>query len=304
MEIVITPEILLNSALAPMLLKAFIVGVLTAVCAAVLGVPLVMKRYSMIGDGLSHIGFFTLAVATLLGVPDDKQMLVTLPLVVLAAVVLLLLSESGKIKGDAAIAMFSTGAVALGYIIYSAFAQNPGDVCSSLFGASIMALDMGDVKISILLSVGVLLTFVLLFNKIFAVTFDPAFAAASGTRVSVYNVLIAVLTAVTIVVGMKMIGSVMISALIIFPALSAMRLCKRFKQVILLSALISLANFIIGYLFSATVAINAFGHEMVSLPLGPCVVCFNVLTLLLCMGYKAIGDRIRGKRAFAKHGTI
>lgn len=300
MEIIITFETLLNPAMSSMLIKALIVGVMTAACAAMLGVPLVLRRYSMIGDGLSHMGFFALAVATVLGVSDDKQLFVTLPLVVIAAVVLLLLSESGKIKGDAAIAMLSTGAVALGYIVYNAFSKNPGDICNSLFGASIMSLKIGDVKLSVLLTVGVLLVFVLLFNKIFAVTFDMAFAKSAGTNTTLYNVLIAVLTAVTIVVGMKMIGSIMISALIIFPALSAMRVCKRFKSVIITSTAFSVINFMLGYLFSAVVAVgSSFGHAKVSLPLGPCVVCFNVLTLLACMAIKAVCDRIKGKRALA-----
>ena len=299
MEIVITFETLLNPAMSSMLIKALVVGVMTAACAAMLGVPLVLRRYSMIGDGLSHMGFFSLAVATVLGVSEDKQLFVTLPLVVVAAVVLLLLSESGKIKGDAAIAMLSTGAVALGYIVYNAFSKNPGDICNSLFGASIMSLDIGDVKLSIILTVGVLLMFVLLFNKIFAVTFDMAFAKSAGTNTTLYNVLIAVLTAVTIVVGMKMIGSIMISALIIFPALSAMRVCKRFKIVIITSTVFSVINFMLGYLFSAVVAVDTFGHSKVSLPLGPCVVCFNVLTLLACMAIKAVCDRIKGKKALA-----
>ena len=301
MELIITLETLLNPAMSSMLIKALIVGVLTAMCAAMLGVPLVLKRYSMIGDGLSHMGFFALAVATVLGVSDGKQLFVTLPLVVVAAVVLLLLSENGKIKGDAAIAMLSTGAVALGYIVYNAFSKSAGDICTSLFGSSIMSLKIGDVKLSVLLAAGVLFVFVLLFNKIFAVTFDMAFAKSAGTRTTLYNVIIAVLTAVTIVVGMKMIGSIMISALIIFPALSAMRVCKRFKSVIVTSTVFSVINFILGYFFSAVVVLNPVGHAFkeASLPLGPCVVCFNVLTLLLCMVIKAVSDKIKGKKALS-----
>ncbi len=299
MQLVISFETLFSENLAPLLVKALVVGLLTAVCAAILGVPLVLKRYSMIGDGLSHMGFCALAIAAALGVSESKQMLITMPLVVVAAVVLLLLSESGKIKGDAAIAMLSTGAVAAGYVIYSVANKGAGDVCSSLFGTSILALKSADVTLSVILAVGVILIFVLLFSKIFAITFDPAFARSAGTNASFYNILIAVLTAVTIVVGMKMIGSIMISALIVFPALSAMRICKRFKSVITVAALLSALNFCLGLVFSAVIQFK-FGHQVSSLPIGPCVVCFNVLTLLLCMGIKAVTDRAKGKKALAK----
>ena len=299
MEIVISLETLFSENMGPLLLKAFVVGLLTAICAAMLGVPLVLKRYSMIGDGLSHMGFCALAIAAAFGVSDDKQMLITMPLVVISAVVLLLLSESGKIKGDAAIAMLSTGAVAAGYVIYSVANKGAGDVCSSLFGTSILALKSTDVTLSVILAVGVILVFVLLFTKIFAVTFDNDFAKSAGTNASLYNVLLAVLTAVTIVVGMKMIGSIMISALIVFPALSAMRICKRFKSVIVVSALISAFNFTLGLVFSASIQFH-FGHQVSALPIGPCVVCFNVFTLLLCIGVKAIADRVKGKKAVTK----
>ncbi len=283
MQIEISLETLFSSNLAPLLLKALVVGLLTAVCSAILGVPLVLKRYSMIGDGLSHVGFGALAIVTALGVSPSSRMLAALPIVILAAIFLLLLSESGKIKGDAAIALISTGSVAAGYIILNITGQGAGDICSSLFGASILTLQNMDVTLSVLLATGVLLVFVLLFSKIFAVTFDPVFARSSGVPVSPLNILLAVLSAVTVVVGMKMIGAIMISALIVFPALSAMRICKRFRQVIFCAAGLSALNFLLGLFFAATVEFRV-GGQTSSLPIGPCVVFFNALTLLLCMG--------------------
>ncbi len=296
MEIIFSLDTLFSENIAPLLLKAFTVGILTSVCASILGIPLVLKRYSMIGDGLSHMGFCALAIATVLGVSPDRQLFVTMPLVVISAVILLLLSESGKIKGDAAIAMLSTGAVAMGYIIFSIANRGAGDVCTSLFGAAILTLQTSDVTLSVILAAGVILVFVLLLPKIFAVTFDTAFAKSTGTPVSFYNILIAVLTAVTIVIGMKMIGSIMISALIVFPALTAMRLCKRFKQVIFLSACISVINFTFGLLF-ATIVEFRFGHQIVALPIGPCVVSFNVLSLFLATLFKHFRGLLHSKKA-------
>lgn len=298
MEIVISFDTLFSANLAPILLKALIVGLLTSVCAALLGVPLVLKRYSMIGDGLSHMGFCALAIAAALGVAPQNQIYVTMPLVAGAAIVLLLLSENGKIKGDAAIAMMSTGAVALGYIIYSASGNGSGsDVCSSLFGTSILTLQTSDVILSALLTAGVILVFVLLYGKIFAVTFDPAFAGSAGTPVSFFNVLLAVLTAVTIVAGMKMIGTIMISALIVFPALAAMRLTKNFKATILSSAAISAVCFLLGLLFAATVRFRLPHQPLSDLPIGPCVVAFNVLALLICILIEKGRSRRAGKAA-------
>jgi len=235
-----------------------------------------------------------------LGVSQENTMYVTMILVVAAAIILLLLSESGKIKGDAAIAMLSTGAVAAGYIIYCLAGIGAGDVCSSLFGSAILALDGGDVTLSVVLAVGVILVFVLLFSKIFAVTFDTAFARSAGTHVSFYNILIAVLTAVTIVVGMKMIGSIMISALTVFPPLTAMRVCKRFKSVIILSAVISAVCFILGLLFAAVVEFEFSRIGVVSLPVGPCVVAFNALAFLLTAGIQKTAHALMRKRVTAK----
>lgn len=276
---------ILSGPIAPIIYKALVVGLLTSVCAAVLGVPLVLKRYSLIGDGLSHMGFFALAVSSALGIAAEKQMLVTMPLVVVTAIVLLLMSESGKIKGDAAIAMLSTGAVAVGYIIYSVASKGAGDVCSSLFGTAILALKMDDVVISCVLAVIVILAFLLLYNKIFAVTFDQSFAKAAGSPTVLLSVLVAVLTAVTIVVGMKMIGSIMISALIVFPALAAMRVCKHFKSVIIVSGSISAGCFLLGLFFATVMKLQfSFNHfRDVSIPIGPCVVAFNIIALIVCI---------------------
>jgi zinc transport system permease protein len=297
MEMIINLSTLFSSNLQQILLKAFVVGLLTAVCAAVLGVPLVLKRYSMIGDGLSHMGFCALAIAAALGVAPENTMYITMPFTVIAAIVLLLLSESGKIKGDAVIAMLSTGTVAAGYMIYCLAGKDAAEVCSSLFGSAILALDGSDVTLSVVLAVGVLLVFILLFRKIFAITFDAAFAKAAGTNVTLYNLLLAVLTAVTIVVGMKMIGSIMISSLVVFPALTAMRICKNFKGVILLSALISALCFTLGLLFAATVELRFGAGEPVSFPVGPCVVAFNVLSFLVTLIFKKIKEMRKAKKA-------
>lgn len=297
MEMIINLSTLFSSNLQQILLKAFVVGLLTAVCAAVLGVPLVLKRYSMIGDGLSHMGFCALAIAAALGVAPENTMYITMPFTVIAAIVLLLLSESGKIKGDAVIAMLSTGTVAAGYMIYCLAGKDAAEVCSSLFGSAILALDGADVTLSVVLAAGVLLVFILLFRKIFAITFDAAFAKAAGTNVTLYNLLLAVLTAVTIVVGMKMIGSIMISSLVVFPALTAMRMSKNFKGVILLSALISALCFTLGLLFAATVELRFGAGEPVSFPVGPCVVAFNVLTFLMTLVIKKIKEMRKAKKA-------
>ncbi len=302
MEIIINLNTLFSENLRDVLIQAFVVGILTAICAAILGVPLVLKRYSMIGDGLSHMGFAALAIAAAMGVSDEHTMYVTMPLVVIAAVVLLLLSESGKIKGDAAIAMLSTGAVALGYIIYCLASKGAGDVCSSLFGSAILALDSGDVTLSVILAVGVILVFVLLFSKVFAITFDTAFAKSTGTNVSFYNILLAVLTAVTIVVGMKMIGSIMISSLIVFPALTAMRVCKRFKSVVVFSAVISAVCFTLGLLFATVIEFKFRRIDVVSFPIGPCVVSFNVLAFVITTIVKRITDAIKGRKSAVNGG--
>ena len=230
---------------------ALIAGVLISLCAALLGVSLVLKRYSMIGDGLSHVAFGAMSIAAVLSL---APMTVAMPVTIVAAVVLLGLNSNGKIKGDAAIAMISVGALALGYLLLNVFqtASNvSGDVCSTLFGStSILTLSVSDVWLCVGLAILVILTFVIFYHKIFAVTFDEEFARATGTNVRAYNILIAVVTAVVIVLAMNLVGALLISALIIFPALSAMRVFKRFRAVLARAAVISVLCSVLGILAS------------------------------------------------------
>lgn len=230
---------------------ALIAGVLISLCAALLGVSLVLKRYSMIGDGLSHVAFGAMSIAAVLSL---VPMTVAMPVTIVAAVVLLGLNSNGKIKGDAAIAMISVGALALGYLLLNVFqtASNvSGDVCSTLFGStSILTLSVSDVWLCVGLAILVILTFVIFYHKIFAVTFDEEFARATGTNVRAYNILIAVVTAVVIVLAMNLVGALLISALIIFPALSAMRVFKSFRAVMASAAVISVLCSVLGILAS------------------------------------------------------
>lgn len=219
----------------PFLVRAMIVGVLVALCAALLGVSLVLKRYSMIGDGLSHVGFGALALALAMG---WAPMAVAVPVVVAAAFLLLRLSETSKIKGDAAIGLISSSALAAGVVVISLSSGMNADVNGYLFG-SILAMSDADVVLSVILSAVVLVLFVLFYNKLFAVTFDESFAKATGTRTEIYNMLIALLTALTIVVGMRVMGAMLISSLVIFPALTAMRVCRSFKAVVITAAAVS-----------------------------------------------------------------
>jgi len=252
------------------LVRAVIVGLLVSLCASLLGVSLVLKKYSMIGDGLSHVGFGAMAIATAVGV---APLAVSLPIVVLAAFLLLRISENSKIKGDAAIAIISTGALAIGVIVISMTTGMNTDVCNYMFG-SILAMSKGDVYLSIALCVLVLVLFILFYNKIFAVTFDETFAKATGTKTGVYNMLIAFLTAVTIVLGMRMMGALLISSLIIFPALTSMRVCKKFKSVIICSAVVSLICFFIGVVIS----------YLYATPTGASIVAVNIVAFLLFSG--------------------
>lgn len=230
---------------------ALIAGVLISLCAALLGVSLVLKRYSMIGDGLSHVAFGAMSIAAVLSL---APMTVAMPVTIVAAVVLLGLNSNGKIKGDAAIAMISVGALALGYLLLNVFqtASNvSGDVCSTLFGStSILTLSVSDVWLCVGLAILVILTFVIFYHKIFAVTFDEEFARATGTNVRAYNILIAVVTAVVIVLAMNLVGALLISALIIFPALSAMRVFKSFRAVMASADVISVLCSVLGILAS------------------------------------------------------
>ncbi len=249
------------------LVRAVIVGLLVSLCASLLGVSLVLKRYSMIGDGLSHVGFGALAIAISMNL---APLSVSVPVVMAAAFLLLRISESSKIKGDAAIALISTSSLALGVIFISITTGMNIDVCNYLFG-SILAMSRTDVQMSITLSVIVIGLFILFYNKIFAITFDETFSRAVGTKAGAYNMLLAMLTAITIVLGMRMMGAMLISALIIFPALTSMRVCKRFGTVIICSALISVICFSIGVVLS----------YMHSLPTGASIVMVNVAMFIL-----------------------
>ena len=236
----------------PFVRYALIVGVLIALCSSLLGVTLVLKRFSFIGDGLSHVAFGAVAVASVLHLSNN--MLLVLPVTVVCAVLLLRTGQSTKIHGDAAIAMLSVGALALGYLLmhlFSTSANLSGDVCSTLFGStSILTLTKTEVRLCVLLSVVVVAAFLFFYNKIFCVTFDESFAKATGTDAGLYNLIIAVIIAVIIVLAMNLVGSLLISALVIFPALSAMRLFRSFKSVTVCSAILSVFCAALGILIS------------------------------------------------------
>lgn len=236
----------------PFVWYALVVGVLIALCSSLLGVTLVLKRFSFIGDGLSHVAFGAMAIASVLNISNN--MLFVMPVTVICAVLLLRTGQSTKIKGDAAIAMISVGALAVGYLLMNVFSTGSnisGDVCSSLFGStSILTLTTAEVWLCVVVSAIVVALFVVFYHKIFAVTFDENFARATGTRTDVYNLLIAVITAVIIVLAMNLVGSLLISALIIFPALSAMRIYKRFRAVIICSAILSVICAFTGIILS------------------------------------------------------
>lgn len=226
----------------PTVRYAFIVGLFIALCSSLLGVTLVLKRFSFIGDGLSHVAFGAMAVAAVVGVTDN--MLIVMPVTIISAVLLLATGKNAKIKGDAAVAMISVGALAIGYLLMNKFpATNnvSGDVCSTLFGStSILSLTPTDVWITASLSTAVVIAFIFFYHKLFAVTFDEDFARATGIKAGVYNLIIAIIIAVIIVLAMNVVGSLLISALIIFPALSAMRVFKSFKAVTICSACLSI----------------------------------------------------------------
>lgn len=236
----------------PFVRYALIVGVLIALCSSLLGVTLVLKRFSFIGDGLSHVAFGAMAVASVLNFTNN--MIFILPVTVICAVLLLRTGQNTKIKGDAAIAMISVGALAIGYLLMNLFATGPnlsGDVCSTLFGStSILTLARGQVVLCSILSVAVVVIFVTFYHKIFCVTFDETFAKATGMKTDFYNLLIAIITAVIIVLAMNLVGSLLISALVIFPALSAMRVYKTFFGVTVCSVVLSVICAVIGILLS------------------------------------------------------
>ena len=251
----------------PFIVRAFIVGILVSLCAALLGVSLVLKQYSMIGDGLSHVSYGALSIAVACGIAPLK---LSIPIVVLAAYLLLRMNENGMMKSDAAIAAMSASALAIGVTVTSLTTGMTTDVCSYMFG-SILAMSTEDVVLSIILSIVVLILFSVCYHNIFAVTFDENFAKATGVKVSLFNTLISVLTAITIVLGMQMMGAMLISSLIIFPALSSMRIFKSFKSVMISSALLAVVCFCIGMVVS----------YIYSTPAGASVVLVNLCVFVL-----------------------
>ena len=258
----------------PFVRYALIVGVLIALCSSLLGVTLVLKRFSFIGDGLSHVAFGAMAVAAVLNLTND--MLLILPITIVSAVLLLRTGQNTKIKGDAAIAMISVGALAFGYLIMNIFSTSSnlsGDVCSTLFGStSILTLNQKEVWLCAVLSVLVVIIFILFYNKIFAVTFDEDFATATDTKANAYNLLIAIVIAVIIVLAMNLVGSLLISALVIFPALSAMRLFKSFKSVTICSAVLSVICAFSGIIISI----------LAGTPVGSTIVAVDVAAFVIC----------------------
>lgn len=250
----------------PFMIRALLVGVLISLCASLLGVSLVLKRYSMIGDGLSHVGFGALALAAAFNV---APLYVAIPVVVLTAFLLLRVNESGKLKGDAAVAMISASALAIGVLIVSVSETNV-DLNSYLFG-SIYAISNQDMYLSICLSVAVILLYLVFYNKMFAVVFDENFARATGAKATAYNIIMACLTAVTIVVGMRLVGSLLISSLIIFPALTSMRICKTFKKVIISSSVVGVVCIIVGI-------ISSF---LLDVPASACIVITNLAAYII-----------------------
>ncbi len=261
----------------PFVRYALVVSVLIALCSALLGVTLVLRRFSFIGDGLSHVAFGAMAVASVMNLTNE--MLLILPVTVISAVLLLRTGKNAKIKGDAAIAMISVAALAFGYLLMNIFASSAnvsGDVCTTLFGStSILTLTVREVWLSVILSIAVVIVFVFCYNKIFAVTFDEDFSRAAGVRADRYNLLIAVITAVIIVLAMNLVGSLLISALVIFPALSAMRIFKSFFQVTVCAAVISVICSFTGIVI-AILAGTPVGSTIVAVQTAGFAVCCAV----------------------------
>ena len=257
----------------PFVRYALIVGVLIALCSSLLGVTLVLKRFSFIGDGLSHVAFGAIAIAAVLNL--SNQMILVFPITIVCAILLLRTGQNTKIKGDTAIAMISVGALAIGYLImnlFSASSNVSGDVCSTLFGStSILTLTQGEVWLCAILSLVVIAIFILFYNKIFAVTFDENFALSAGTNANAYNLLIAIVIAVIIVLAMNLVGSLLISALVIFPALSAMRVFQNFRAVTICSAVLSVICAFLGILVSI----------LASTPVGSTIVAVNIVAFAL-----------------------
>ena len=264
--------------LMQIVLRAMVVGVLVSLCCALLGVNLVLRRFSMIGDGLSHVGFGAIALAAVCGL-SQWDLEFALPVVIVAAVLILRMSERSHTQGDAAIALLATGAVAVGSLLYNYSPQRNADICNSLFGsASVLTLTDKDLLLSLVLSAVVLALFILCYHKLFAITFDEVFARATGVHTQAYKTLLAVLTAVTIVLGMKLMGAIMISGLVVFPAMSAMRLCKSFRGVVLCSGGLAVVCFVAGF----------FTACRLSWQTGPTVIAVHTLVFVLVSAGSAL----------------
>lgn len=261
-------ELIRNMFQYDFIVKAFEVGIIVSICSALLGVSLVLKRYSMIGDGLSHVSFGALSIAIAFGL---APLFISIPVVIIAAVLLLHMKNNGKMKSDAAIAAMSASALAIGVTVTSLTTGMTTDVSSYMFG-SILAMTKEDVLLSIILSIVVLLLFVFCYHKIFAVTFDENFARATGVNVSFYNMMIAILTAITIVLGMRMMGAMLISSLIIFPSLSSMRIFDSFRGVVICSGVLAAVCFCIGM----------FASYVLSTPAGASIVIVNLFVFFIC----------------------
>lgn len=260
----------------PFVRYALIAGVLIALCSSLLGVTLVLKRFSFIGDGLSHVAFGAMAIATVVNVSND--MLIVMPVTILSAILLLRKNGTKNVRGDAALAMISVGALAVGYLILNVFSKSAnlsGDVCSTLFGStSILTLKASEVWLCVGMSILVLVVFTLFYNNIFAITFDENFASATGTPTGVYDLVVAVVTAVVIVLAMNLVGSLLTSALIVFPTLSAMRVFKSYKRVVICSAALSVLCAVFGILFSI----------LASTPVGATIVAADILAFVFFSG--------------------
>lgn len=257
----------------PFVVYALVVGVLIALCSSLFGVSLVLKRFSFIGDGLSHVAFGAMSVSAVLNLANDT--LLTMPITIIVAIILLKLGENTKIKGDALIAILSVGSLAIGYMLVNMFSSSAnvsGDVCTSLFGStSILTLTKVEVIICITMSLVVISLYIIFYNKIFAITFDETFSKATGVNTERYNLFIAIIIAIIIVLGMNLVGSLLISALIVFPALSAMRLMKNFKAVVICSAIMSIICALLGILSSI----------LLSTPVGSTIVLANIILFIL-----------------------
>ncbi len=266
----------------PFVRYALVVGVLIALCSSLLGVILVLKRFSFIGDGLSHVAFGAMAIAAVVGLTN--QMALTLPVTIACAILILWSGQNAKIKGDASIAMLSVGALAIGYLLMSKFPTSSnvaGDVCSSLFGSTkILTLSKSEVILSIVLSIVVVLLFTAFYNKFFAVTFDENFAKAVGTKANLINFLIASIIAVIVVLAMNLVGSLLVSALVIFPALSAMRIFKSFRSVTICSAILSVFCAFFGIILSI----------LLETPVGSTIVVTDIAAFAVC----TVAGKIKG----------